>query len=381
MVGPAARHSWLFATQFFAFGVMLPFLPAVLTARGLDAAEIGAVLAVGSAVRLLAGPAGGWAADALGAPRLVLALAAAGSAAAALGFVLLAGFLAMLAVHTVLSIAMAPIVPLTDAVTVAGVRHWRLDYARVRAAGSVAFILAALLGGQAVARFGPESAVALMVLGCSGAAAAALLLPRAPVAPVARLRGAAAFFASLRVAAFRWLLVNSALIQASHAFYYAFGTLHWQAAGLGAGLIGALWATGVVAEIVLFVWGRGVVARLGPLGLSVIAAGSGVLRWGGMAMTTDPWLLFPLQVLHAGTYGAQHLAAMQILGRIVPPGQGGTAQAVHAALGPGLAMMLVTLASGPMFQAHAGGGYWAMALLCAAGLPAAVVLGRALRRT
>jgi PPP family 3-phenylpropionic acid transporter len=38
----------------------------------------------------------------------------------------------------------------------------------------------------------------------------------------------------------------------SHAFYYAFGTLHWQAQGLGAGLIGALWATGVVAEIALF---------------------------------------------------------------------------------------------------------------------------------
>jgi hypothetical protein len=38
-VSPAARHALLYATQFFAFGVILPFLPAVLAARGLDPAE------------------------------------------------------------------------------------------------------------------------------------------------------------------------------------------------------------------------------------------------------------------------------------------------------------------------------------------------------
>ncbi|MGG5808803.1 MFS transporter [Falsiroseomonas sp. CW058] len=376
----AARHSWLFATQFFAFGIVLPFLPAVLAARGLDAAEVAAVLALGSAVRLVAGPAGGWAADALGAPRLVLACAAAASALAACGLLLLAGFVAMLAVHAVLSAAMAPIVPLTDAVTTAAIRGARFDYGRVRAAGSVAFILAALLGGQAVARFGVDGAVALMVLGCAGAAVAALLLPAAPQAVVGRPRGLAAFTLPLRIPAFRRLLLVSALVQSSHAFYYAFGTLHWQAAGLGAGLIGALWATGVVAEIALFVWGRGLVLRLGPVGLSLLAAGCGVLRWGVTAVTADPWLLFPAQVLHAGTFGAQHLATMAVLGRVVPVAQAGTAQTVHAALGPGLAMGVLTLACGPLYEGAGGGGFWAMALLCAAAVPASIMLGRALSR-
>ena len=66
LVSPG-RHATLYATQFFAFGVMLPFLPAVLAARGLNPEEVAAVLAAGSAVRLLAGPLGGRAADALGA--------------------------------------------------------------------------------------------------------------------------------------------------------------------------------------------------------------------------------------------------------------------------------------------------------------------------
>jgi PPP family 3-phenylpropionic acid transporter len=386
-VSPAARHALLYATQFFAFGVILPFLPAVLAARGLEPGEIAVVLAVGSAVRLVAGPLGGRLADALAAPRAVLALAAAVAALAASGFLVAAGFGAMLVVHAALSIGMAPIVPLSDAATIASARSagldngrdGRFDYGRVRSAGSIAFILAALFAGQAVAAFGADAAVGLIVAGCAATAGAALLLPQAAPLAAGGPRGFAAFRAPLRIPAFRRLLLVSALIQGSHAFYYAFGTLHWQAAGLGAGLIGALWAVGVLAEIVLFIWGRGVVARLGPLGLSLLAAGAGAVRWGATAATTDPLLLLPLQLLHAATFAAQHLAAMQVLGRIVPPSQAGIAQTLHAALGAGLPIGLLTLACGPLFAAFGGGGYWAMAVLCAVALPASLALGRALK--
>jgi len=387
-VSPAARHALLYATQFFAFGVILPFLPAVLAARGLNPAEIALVLAVGSAVRLVAGPLGGRLADVLAAPRAVLAMAAAVSALAASGFLVAAGFGAMLVVHAALSIGMAPIVPLSDAVTIAaargtgpdGERRERFDYGRVRAAGSIAFILAALLAGQAVAAFGADAAIGLVVAGCAATAGAALLLPRAAPRVAGARQGGAGFLAPLRIPAFRHLLLVSALIQGSHAFYYAFGTLHWQAQGLGEGLIGALWAIGVLAEIALFLWGRGVVARLGALGLSLIAAAAGVLRWGATALTADPALLVPLQLLHAATFGAQHLATIQILARVVPPAEAGTAQALHASLGAGLSIGVLTLASGPLYGAFGGGGYWAMAALCALALPASFLLSRSLRR-
>jgi PPP family 3-phenylpropionic acid transporter len=131
-------------------------------------------------------------------------------------------------------------------------------------------------------------------------------------------------------------------------------------------------------EIALFLWGRGLAARLGPLGLSLAAAACGVLRWGATALTTDPLLLFPVQVLHGATFGAQHLAAMMVLGRVVPAAQAGTAQALHASLGSGLAMGVLTLLCGPLYAAFGGGGFWAMAVLCAASVPAALALGRSL---
>ncbi|NGM22814.1 MFS transporter [Roseomonas stagni] len=375
----AARHALIFATQFAAVGVILPFLPAVLAGHGLSAEEVAVVLAVGSAVRLVAGPLGGRIADALGHAPAVLSASAAIAALAACGFLLPAGFLGLLVVQAVHSAAIAPIVPLTDAVAVTAARgRPGFDYARVRAAGSIAFIAAALAGGQAVAMAGTQGAVVLLVLCLAGTAGAALLLPRAPVAARAA-PGWAGFLAPLRTPAFRRLLAVSALIQASHALYYAFGTLHWQAAGLGAGLIGALWATGVVAEVALFLWGRGIVARLGPTGLSVAAAAAGVLRWGITAVTVDPLWLFPAQVLHAATFGMQHLAAMAVLARIVPPSEAATAQTLHAALGVGLWMMLVTLACGPAYAALGGAGFWGMAALCLAAVPAALALGRSLR--
>lgn len=376
----AARYAGLYAAQFFAFGVILPFLPAVLVARGLDATEVAAVLAAGSAVRLAAGPLGGRAADALGAPRAVIALASVVGTLAALGFTLAAGFAWLMAVHVVLSAAMAPIVPLTDAMTVAATRTTRLDYGRVRAWGSIAFILAALLGGQVVERAGVTGAVLLIAAGLAATTFVALLLPAGARSARQGKRGLAAFAAPLRVPAFRWLLLVSALLHASHAFYYAFGTLHWEAAGLGAGTIGALWATGVLAEIALFLWGRGVVARLGPIRLSLVAATCGVLRWGSTALTADPLLLFPLQLLHAGTFGAQHLATMAVLARVIPPEAAGTAQTVHASLGPGLAIGVLTVLCGPLYERAGGYGYFAMAVLCAAAVPAALILGRVSRR-
>jgi PPP family 3-phenylpropionic acid transporter len=279
-----------------------------------------------------------------------------------------------------MSIGMAPIGPLSDATAIASSRRFGFDYGRVRAAGSIAFIVASLAAGQASAMFGIGAAVALMAAGLFATGIAAMLIPAAASVQRGGPRGLAALLAPLRIAALRRLIAVSALIHGSHAFYYAFGTLHWRAVGLGDGLIGALWAFGVIAEIALFLWSRDLVARLGPIRLSLIAAIGGVVRWTAMAFVTDPWLLFPLQVLHAATFAAQHLAAIQVLARVVPPAQAGTAQTVHAALGAGLPIGVMTLVCGPLFAAFGGGGYVAMALLCALAVPASMALGRALSR-
>ncbi|WP_165943475.1 MFS transporter [Roseicella aquatilis] len=366
-----SRFALLFAAQFAALGVLMPFLPAVLKSHGLDARQIALVLATGSAVRLLAAPAVGRGADGFGDARTILVLAAACATATVTGFAWAGGFAALLLVAALHAMVNAPVIPLTDALCLSASRERGFDYGRVRSAGSLAFILAAVAAGQAVEWLGITSIVWLAALCLGLTALSARGLPS--------LRGArggrGGFRAPFASAAFRRILPLSALIQGSHALYYGFGTLHWQAAGLSPGVIGLLWAEGVVAEVALFLWGRPLVERLGAPGLALLAAGAGVLRWGVMAETT--WLpaLAAAQLLHALTFGAQHLAAMRVLGGL-PPAQAATAQTLHASLGVGLASGLLTFASGPLYAALGGAGFWAMAGLCALALPLAWRLRR-----
>ena len=118
--------------------------------------------------------------------------------------------------------------------------------------------VAALLAGWAVERFGAGRLVYLMI--------ALLLLhglmqlPRA--APALQNRASAAqgeslgFAALLRQPGTRGMLLAVSLIQGSHAAYYTYGVIYWQAAGIAPQQISGLWSVAVAAEIVLFFFSR-----------------------------------------------------------------------------------------------------------------------------
>src|ERR1700723_411942 len=72
-LGSFDRFLVLYTTMFAAFGVASPFLPALLHERGLGPSEIGAVLAAGTAIRLITGPAISRLADRFGTPKQTLA--------------------------------------------------------------------------------------------------------------------------------------------------------------------------------------------------------------------------------------------------------------------------------------------------------------------
>lgn len=362
MVAP--RFAFAFGAQFAGFGAMMPFLPAILAEGGLDAGEVGLVMAAGSVVRLLAAPLSGRIADSVPDVRRMLAVCALVAAAAAAGFGIAAGFALLLAVQVLHSAASAPIIPLTDSQAVAAVRAGGFDYARVRAAGSITFILGAVAAGVLVEWGGPRAAAWMLAAGLVVTACAALALPppRPPQGPRAPRTTSGSLWAPLREPGFRRILLVAALVQGSHAAYYAFSTLHWQAAGLSSALIGMLWGWGVVAEVILFLYGGRLADRLGVRGLAWLAAGAGVLRWSVTGFTTDLLPLFLVQGLHAATFGAMHLAAMRALVAL-PAEVSGRAQTLLAS-GVAASTGLFLWLCGPAYAAGGGLVFLGMALLC-----------------
>ena len=350
----------LFIAQFAAVGVMMPFIPPLMAAAGLSAGEVGAILSTGAAVRLVAGPLGGRLGDALGAPRAVMAGGAAIAGLAACLYGLATGWHGLLAANLLLAAGFAAVVPLGDALALRAAREEGWDYGRVRALGSVSFIVMAGVAGWVADRAGAGS-IAWVLAGCFAAASLAALALPGGTAPARR--GGGAFRAVAALPAFRRILLVAALIQGSHAAYYAFGSIHWEKAGVSPLAIGMLWAWSVVVEVTLFAWGRGMADRLGPRGLALVAVAAGLLRWGITAQTVALPALVVAQALHAATFGAMHLATMRVMQTAIPPAVAGTAQTMLAA-GIGAVMMVGTLAAGQGYAVFGASVFWAMAAMC-----------------
>ena len=176
------------------------------------------------------------------------------------------------------------------------------------------------------------------------------------------------------------MLAAASLIQASHALYYGFSALEWRGAGLDGTAIAALWALGVIAEIVLFAVSGRLPPFFQPSVLLMIGAAGAALRWTAMALD-PPGLLLPwLQLLHALSFGATHLGALGFVARHAPPGQSATAQG-YLAIALGVAMAGATGLSGWLYGAFGSRAYAAMALAAVAGGVCGYVAHTARRET
>lgn len=378
----ATRIALLYAAAFTIAGTYLPYLPVWLDWVGLAPGEIAVIVAMPMMVRVVLTPAIAFAADRSGDHRRYLLGLAWLALAAALALSQSGSFWPILALSLMFAIATSTIMPLTDTVAMGGVRAAGLDYGRMRLWGSLSFIGASFCGGWVLERLGPPAVVWMLAGGAALTALAAYGLPRLgdearPSGATRRPRiGLAEATALMRSRFFLAFLLAVGAVQAAHAAFYAFGTVHWAAQGLSTGWAGILWAIGVAVEILLMAFSGAVVRRIGAAELIIIGALASVVRW--LAMGFDPPLaaLIALQALHGVTYGATHIGAFYLITRAVPETQAGTAQALYAAITAGIFMGGATLLSGQLYAAYGGRTYWAMAAIAGVGLAAGIALRR-----
>jgi PPP family 3-phenylpropionic acid transporter len=360
-----------FYAAFFLFsGIQLPYLPAWLKARGLDAGEIGILLALSMLIRIVAVPLATRLIDRRGEVQMALAAAA---TLASVGFVLLGlarGFVAIFAAYAVISVLSAPVLPVADSYGLRGLKARGVAYGPIRLWGSVTFILANLAGGVLLSRLGADVLVWVLAAAMAATAAATWWLPRSPegIGVATRKSDPGGLW---RSGVFVAVIFGASLIQASHAVQYGFATLQWTAKGLGGTTIGPLWALGVVAEILLFAVSGRVIAGVGAIGMILIGGLGAVLRWAAMGFDPPALLLPFLQCLHALSFGATHLGAMEVLAQLAHRHGGATAQGDFAAVQGG-SMAAAMGVSGVLVAALGSAAYFAMAAIAAVG--AAIVL-------
>lgn len=371
----ATRLAWLYAATFVMGGIQLPFFPVWLKAKGLDPDMIGLVLAAPIVARVVALPFITHSADRYDAVRAAIVMTCVLTVA---GYVLVGvseGGLAILLAFTLASLAMTPVMPLTETYALRGLSARGRAYGPVRLWGSLAFILGTFVAGFAADLLPAQHLIWLIVLASVAAALSAFMLaPLSTGAPSAAAPASATHL--LRNPAFLAVMAAASFIQASHAVFYGFSAVAWRSAGLDGTAIAALWGLGVIAEIVLFAYSARLPLFFQPSVMLMIGAAGGALRWAIMAFD-PPTLALPfLQVLHGLTFGATHLGALMFVARHAPQGQAARAQG-YLAVAIGVAMAGAMGLAGVLYGAFGAKAYAAMALAAIAGGACAGVAHRA----
>jgi PPP family 3-phenylpropionic acid transporter len=154
---PGLHTAAFYAALFMSTGAHLPFWPLWLANWGLSAADVG--LFTGIAVRVVAGMAVPALADRFDRRRLTLTVCAVASTLLFLAHLGIRREGMLLAATLAVGIAMAGLFPIGEALGVAAARAWRFSYAQARGVGSIGFLLANLLVGALIARYGVNLAL------------------------------------------------------------------------------------------------------------------------------------------------------------------------------------------------------------------------------
>lgn len=354
---PAKRLAGFYFWYFAAIGALIPYLGLYLQARGFGAAQIGAVAGILAATRIFSPLLWGWLAD-HGGRRMRVVLVA--LAFAALCFELIPwapNFTALAVLIAAYGLFINGTMPQFEVVTFNYLAQEQGRYARIRLWGSVGFVVTVLGLGPV---FDHLSILTLPYWICALFALAWLIGLRIPEAPVPTpVAGAAGMLETLRRRPVIVLLLACLLAQVSYGPYYSFFSIYLEQNGYSKGLIGMLWALGVVAEIAVFWVMTRLLKRMDLRLMLLWALAVTGARWVlQVAVVDSPWLLAALQLTHAVSFGVYHFASISMIQREFPGRLQGRGVALYTGISYGIGGSIGGFASGFLWEATSPAVLW-----------------------
>lgn len=339
------RLSGFYLFYFATLGALIPYWSLYLKDVGFNAAEIGELVAILMATKLVAPNVWGWIADHTGRRMAIIRLASLLSVFIFAGVLFGSSYLWLALVISGFSFFWNATLPQFEAITLSHLGASTHRYSSIRLWGSIGFILT-------VAGLGPvfdHVGVALLPQILLGLFAliwlSSLTVPDHATAETAHAH------VPLRQVLGRpdvvALLVVCFLMQTSHGPYYTFFTLYLEDYGYSRSSIGLLWALGVVAEIGVFVVMHRWLPRYGARRLLLASLALTTLRWLLIAGFADrlPVVLFA-QTLHAASFGVYHAVAIHLVHQLFVGRNQGRGQALYSSLSFGAGGAVGSLAAG-----------------------------------
>ena len=346
---------------FLGIGVFLPYFPLWLRHLGFDGWQIGAVMGTQPLLRWVGAIALAWAADHWRLRRRLLTITAAVGTVFFVPLLVLEDFTGVLLASSAIALFYGPVIPMLDATVMDHLERLGGDYGRLRLWGSLSFVIGALASAPLVEAFSPAIVPDLLLAASLGLAPALSRLPSEQVGLAFRA-GPPWRLLTPPLAAF---LAAAFLLQVSSGAWTGFFAVHTAALGLPASVPGLAWGLAVIAEIGLFFWGRRLGDRIAPTTLIVVVLGATVVRWALTAVVRTAPLVIAVQLGHAITFSAFHLAAVLLLLRLVPPERSTSGQALYGAVAFGVGGSAGLALAGVLVDRVGTAGVFAVDALCA----------------
>ncbi|MEE2022952.1 MFS transporter [Alkalimonas mucilaginosa] len=361
-------------------GIFIPYLGLFLDGRGLSSYDIGVLLALVTATRIVGPSLWAAVAEQQGRPLRIMRL---GAVLATLGWLSSffdQGFWLLLLGFSIFSFFWTAILPQLEVTTFHFLNDNTSRYSRIRSSGSVGYIVLVLVGGVLLQSFGTEAlpyGAALLMLLLIGSL---FLLPEltAPTESSTEKKG---FGRLLTQPVFLCFMGAAFILQMSFAPFYGFFTLYARDLGYSGIATGLFISLAVLAEIVAFFWMGALLKQRSYRLVLSCCYGLTMLRWLMLAyLAHSPLWLGLSMLLHAGSFAIAHSCAMQFVQHYFPKALRSRGQALYAGVIFGGGGAVGAYAAGILWQDGAGATHTfvvaaataGVAMVCALCLPAQV---------
>lgn len=350
---PYWRLSSFYLFYFASLGVLVPYWSLYLKHLGFTPLQIGELMAVLMATKIVSPNIWGWIADHTGHRMWIVRIGSLLALITFIGIFFVEGYWGVALVMLLFSFFWNAALPQFEANTLSFLGKEHHKYSEIRIWGSIGFIVAVAALGLVLEGSSPAILPSILLMIFVTIWGVSLTVPEVVVPPHHEKQGS--ITEVLKRPEVIALLVVCFLMQASHGPYYTFYTIYMEGYGYSRTLIGQLWALGVIAEVGVFLVMNRMVKSFGLKNLLMAAFALTALRWvmTGALPENLPVMLFS-QLFHAASFGIFHAVAIAYFHHFFTGRHHGRGQALYSSVSFGAGGALGAFYSGYTWEAMGG---------------------------
>lgn len=321
----STNYFWYFGI----LGLVVPFLSVFLDGRGFTSLEIGEILAVITATKIVAPSLWAQLADRTGKQLKIVQVGALLSLLSFSFIIWTMSYWPLIFSLAMFSLFWTAILPQIEVMTLNSIRRSAKIYARIRLWGSIGFIVVAMVSGELIERYSTEAFSYIGMIILAGLFISTLLSKQPRVANKT-LVDQVSIKAKVLNGNFLLFFFAGLMLQMSFGPYYVFFALYLKSLAYSGFLIGIFIAIGVVAEIGIFVFAAIFFKSFSLKALLSISILFTALRWFLVGHYADNNIaLAASQLIHALSFGLYHSASIAFIQKHFNANQQSRAQAIY----------------------------------------------------